>query len=175
LLGVGFVEESAKLIIPLVIFSTGRFRHEADGLLFGIATGMGFATLESMGYGFTSYVNSLNSTASLDQTLLVRGILSPSGHAAWTGILCAVIWAQREKHGHAVLTMPIVGTFILVVILHSSWDYFGTISSDFPSVAFLDYAGLVIVGIISFWLLMRRFFKAHHTSSAEPYRLLKAS
>ena len=158
LVGVGLIEEAAKLIIPLVFFFRGRFRHEADGLLFGIVAGMGFATLETMGYGFTTFLQSQSNPNSVLQTLLVRGTLSPSGHAAWTGIVCAAIWRARERNWSPPFTLAVAGTFLLAVILHSAWDILGSISSKVAGLVFLEYSGLVIVGLVSFGLLMRRSF-----------------
>src|SRR4051812_8985916 len=45
---IGLIEETCKLIVPVLIFATGRLRREADGLLIGVASGMGFAAFESM-------------------------------------------------------------------------------------------------------------------------------
>ena len=44
LAGVGLIEETAKLIVPLIIVLVlRRDRHPADGLLLGVASGAGFA------------------------------------------------------------------------------------------------------------------------------------
>jgi len=175
LVGVGLIEEAAKLIIPLVFFFNGRFRHEADGLIFGIAAGMGFAALETMGYGFTTFLQSQGNPNSVLQTLLVRGILSPSGHAAWTGLVCAAIWRAREKNWSPLYTWAVAGTFVLAVALHSAWDILGTISSKIASLVFLEYAGLVVVGLVSFALLMRRFLVARHFSGEEASQAFRPS
>lgn len=163
LLGVGLIEESAKLIIPVAIFLRGRYRHEADGLLFGVAAGMGFAALETMGYGFTNFVQSQGDVNTLNQTLIIRGLLSPSGHAAWTGIVCAVLWRQREKAGHGVINWTVVGAFSLAILLHASWDILGNISQILGAqwVA-LDYISLLVIAGISLWLLIWRLRAAHH-------------
>jgi protease PrsW len=164
LFGVGVIEESVKLILPLYLFFQRKYRHEADGLLFGIAAGMGFAALETMGYGFTTYIQSHNNPATLMQTLLVRGLLSPSGHAAWTGIFCAALWREREIHGHAVLNATVIGFFILAVFLHAMWDILGSISTTILVLNVFDYIGLFIVGGVSLFLLISRIRKAKHLS-----------
>ena len=51
---IGLIEESCKLLVPIAIFMLGRYRREADGLVFGVASGLGFAAFESMGYGLTA-------------------------------------------------------------------------------------------------------------------------
>src|SRR4051794_7451984 len=92
---IGVIEETCKLILPVAIFLTGRFRREADGLLFGVAAGMGFAAFESMGYGLTMLILSQGKITAVEQLLFVRGLLSPAGHGAWTGLICAMLWRAR--------------------------------------------------------------------------------
>jgi RsiW-degrading membrane proteinase PrsW (M82 family) len=122
LLGVGLVEEDAKLIFLLVFYFLGRYRSEGAGILLGVSTAMGFAALETMGYGFISLLQTRGNLAVLDEVLLARGLTSPAGHAAWTGLVCAVLW--RERTGHAVLNAKVVGAFATAVVLHALWDLF---------------------------------------------------
>ena len=61
-------------------------------MIIGVASGMGFATLETMGYGFSALLSSGN-LAEVDQTLLLRALLSPAGHVAWTGLTAAALWS----------------------------------------------------------------------------------
>jgi RsiW-degrading membrane proteinase PrsW (M82 family) len=94
LLGVGLIEEGAKLIFPLIFYFLGRYRSEGTGILFGVSTAMGFAALETMGYGFVTLLQSEGNLAALDEVLLARGLTSPAGHAAWSGLVCAVLWRE---------------------------------------------------------------------------------
>ena len=79
---IGLIEESAKLIVPLIFYLVGRYRSEAAGIVLGVATAAGFASLETMGYGFASWLSSKDNLAVLDEVLLVRGLTSPAGHMA---------------------------------------------------------------------------------------------
>ena len=79
---IGLIEESAKLIVPLIFYFVGRYRSEAAGIVLGVATAAGFASLETMGYGFASWLSSKDNLAVLDEVLLVRGLTSPAGHMA---------------------------------------------------------------------------------------------
>lgn len=156
---IGLIEESVKLIVPIAIFLRGRYRSEADGLLFGIVSGMGFASIETVGYGFGALVQSSGSVSSLNDTLLIRGLLSPAGHAAWTGLVCAAIWRERECTGHARLSWAIAGTFILAIALHTAWDAFGTISTRLSvNLDWLDIIGLAAVALVSVSLLIVRIW-----------------
>jgi RsiW-degrading membrane proteinase PrsW (M82 family) len=62
--------------------SRGRYRSEAAGIVLGVATAAGFASLETMGYGFVSLLQSKGNLGILDEVLLVRGLTSPAGHMA---------------------------------------------------------------------------------------------
>lgn len=95
--GVGLIEEGVKLIFPFMMYLGWRYRHEADGLLFGVSAGMGFAALETMGYGLVSLIQSRGDVGALEQVLLIRGFLSPAGHAAWTGFVCVVLWREHVR------------------------------------------------------------------------------
>jgi len=128
LLGVGVIEEGAKLAVPLALYLRGRYRSEADGLLFGVAAGMGFAALETMGYGFVALLQSRGSLGALELTLLGRGLFSPAGHAAWTGLVCGVLWRERARRGHPALDRAVVGALVVAVLLHTLWDLLNSLS-----------------------------------------------
>lgn len=74
LLGVGLIEEGAKLIFPLIFYFVGRYRSEAAGIVLGVSSAMGFAALETMGYGFVAFLQSRGNLGVLDEVLLVRGL-----------------------------------------------------------------------------------------------------
>jgi RsiW-degrading membrane proteinase PrsW (M82 family) len=144
LVAVGLIEESAKLIVPLLLLLVvmrRRRRLAADGLLVGVAVGAGFAALETMGYAFVTVILSKGSIAAVDNTLLLRGLLSPAAHMAWTGLTATTLWwaADRGWSGRAVLRFVIV--FVVTVALHATWDSAGSIKV------------YVILGVISLGLL----------------------
>jgi RsiW-degrading membrane proteinase PrsW (M82 family) len=121
MLAVGVIEESVKLALPLWLLSRGRFTSPGAGLLFGVASGMGFAALETMGYGLVALIQSGGHIGPAEDVLLIRGLLSPVGHAAWTGLVCAALWRRPRS-------WPLVAAaFATAVSLHASWDSTGSI------------------------------------------------
>lgn len=164
-LAIGLIEESAKLIVPLIFYFAGRYRSEAAGIVLGVATAAGFAALETMGYGFVSLLASRGNLGVLDEVLLVRGLSSPAGHMSWTGLVCAVLWRERLKAGHATLNWRVLGAFLVAVILHALWDTFASVRSttfvEFLGVAFLS----LLVALISLVLLIRRVREARGASA----------
>jgi RsiW-degrading membrane proteinase PrsW (M82 family) len=118
---VGFIEEAAKLVVPLVVLLATRPRDPRAGVVIGIASGMGFAVLETMGYGFQELLRA-RSVAAVDDTLLLRALLSPAGHVAWTGLTVAMLWRipSARRKGRALLAFA--GAYLLAVVLHTLWD-----------------------------------------------------
>jgi protease PrsW len=163
-LGIGVIEEGAKLILPLVFYFLGRYRSEAAGIVLGVATAMGFAALETMGYGFTSLLASKGNLGVLDEVLLFRGLTSPAGHAAWTGLVCAVLWRERLKAGHATFNWRVGGAFLTAVVLHALWDTFASLRSA----TFVGFLGIelisLLIAIISLTLLIRRVREARRAA-----------
>jgi protease PrsW len=158
--GVAVIEEMAKLVFPLIIFfASVRYRSQADGLLFGVAAGMGFAALETMGYGMVAFIRSQGSITVLEQVLLVRGLLSPVGHAAWTGFACSVLWGARQRSGRAfapVFFLAVAGS----IVLHALWDLAGTASS-----LAVNFAGYAVVGTVSLSLILGQLSSARHLNA----------
>lgn len=146
---VGLFEESAKLIVPIIVLLVMRGRPRRAGVIIGVASGMGFATLETMGYGFNALLKE-GSIAAVDQTLLLRALLSPAGHVAWTGLIVAALWRipSVSRKGRAVGRAVL--TFIAAVLLHAAWDGFDSIVVH------------VIVGTISVAALLIVIHRAHH-------------
>jgi RsiW-degrading membrane proteinase PrsW (M82 family) len=164
-LAIGLIEESAKLIVPLGFYFFGRYRSEAAGIVLGVATAAGFAALETMGYGFVSLLGSKGNLGVLDEVLLVRGLSSPAGHMSWTGLVCAVLWRERLRAGHATLNWRVGGAFLTAVILHALWDTFASIRST-TVVEFLGEVFLsLLVAVVSLVLLLRRVREARRASA----------
>ncbi len=135
---IGVVEETAKVVPVLWFLRDRRVRSELDGLILGAAAGMGFAALETAGYGFAAFLlgftNTLNEpganvdlalamgTRQMNVQLLLRMALAIFGHGVWTAIVCAALW--RERRGNRVrLTLGVLVAFALAVTLHAMWDW----------------------------------------------------
>ena len=164
LVWVGPIEEFAKLIVPIIVFiiTRNRFRSELDGILFGVATGMAFAALETMGYELVALVSSKGSLVALDQTILLRGLLSPAGHAAWTGLISATLWRERERTGKW-FTPLVLGFFLLAAALHSLWDL-----TSFSSSLLIVIPSYIVIGGASLTLLFWRLREARRASVVAP-------
>jgi RsiW-degrading membrane proteinase PrsW (M82 family) len=171
LLAVGFSEELAKPLGVLWLIRRHEYADELHGLVLGGAAGMGFAALETMGYGFTYLILSRGNLSVLGEVLLTRGLLSPLAHGTWTAIVVGTIWRERMRGGFW-LNRRVLGGFVVAVILHALWDFTATavpIDIVLPGMSlhwrFIDLAipaiGLpvpgLMIGAIGLWILWRMF------------------
>lgn len=142
---IGLIEEAAKLLVPVTMLIFTRYRaNPADGLLVGVAVGMGFAVLETLGYGFVTLLATGGDLTDAEDLLLLRGVLSPAGHATWTGLAAAALWWAHAQRWRPRALATAVGTFLFVVILHAIWD------------ATSGWYGYLIIGFISLAMLLRQ-------------------
>ncbi|MGH3824247.1 MAG: PrsW family glutamic-type intramembrane protease [Pseudonocardiaceae bacterium] len=140
---VGVIEEAAKLLVPIAILIFTRYRAKtADGLLIGVAVGMGFALLDTLGYGFVTLLATGGDLTEVEGLVLLRAALNPAAHAAWTGLAAAALWWAHTQGWRLRGLAAAVGGFGLAVALHTLWA---------ATTAWYSY---LIVGIISFALLL---------------------
>jgi protease PrsW len=158
---VGLLEEGSKLVAALWFLHYKQYRSSIAGLIIGVAVGMGFAAVETAGYGFNTFVNTIIILAAdpnvqvtisqaLHQALLnmveelnVRMALTIFGHGIWTAIVCTAIWRERGN-AFLKLTGGVWATFGIAVLLHGLWDTAGSLLFE------------VLIGLIG--LLVLRFF-----------------
>jgi protease PrsW len=75
-------------------------------------------------------------------------------------LVCAVLWRERVKAGHATFNWRVGGAFATAVILHALWDTFaGMKSATFAGFLSVQLVTLLIA-IISLTLLIRRVREA---------------
>ena len=122
MLAVAVIEETAKLIVPGVIYLWGRRRTAGMGVVLGVASGAGFAVLETMGYGLNALIATRGNVDAVSATLLLRGLLSPAGHVAWTGFTVWALWrgadTPKPSNGRRVFAW----VWVTAVILYAVWD-----------------------------------------------------
>jgi RsiW-degrading membrane proteinase PrsW (M82 family) len=121
-LGVGLIEEAAKLAVLAFLCRRLQHKYARDGLILGAAVGFGFAAFESAGYAFTALFTEQGlSLTQLVQTELLRGLLAPVGHGLWTAILGGVLFSVSGRR-HFSLTGRLALSYLGVAILHAVWD-----------------------------------------------------
>jgi RsiW-degrading membrane proteinase PrsW (M82 family) len=155
-LGVGFIEEAAKLAVLAFLSRHLQHKYARDGLILGASVGFGFAAFESAGYAFTALFTEQGlSLMQLVQTELLRGLLAPVGHGLWTAILGGVLFSASGRR-HFALTGRLVLAYLGVSVLHALWD-------SMHSIALL--ITLVLTGTPYQYGLLQRGYQPQPTSA----------
>jgi RsiW-degrading membrane proteinase PrsW (M82 family) len=127
---VGLIEELVKAVILVVATRSTLPKTRVQGALLGATVGAGFAAFESAGYAFNAAISSHGiALIPLLETEVVRAILAPVGHVAWTAILGAVIFGAARGGAKFRFSGGIVVAYLGVSLLHAVWDSLSGISS----------------------------------------------
>lgn len=137
----GIVEEVAKLLTVVLVMRSIRYKYMLNGILFGATVGAGFAAFETAGYAlnkaflpglFYGLTHGGDMGASLHMgvsqmlsILLLRGVLTPLGHVAWTAIAAGAFWRVKQDKplsASMLFDRRFLKAFAIPVILHAIWD-----------------------------------------------------
>jgi RsiW-degrading membrane proteinase PrsW (M82 family) len=148
-LSVAVVEETMKyLAVRVKAYNSSNFNEVMDGIVYGVAAGLGFATVENVFYvlGFGTI-----------STALVRAFMSVPSHAAYGGIMgfylgMAKPFCSTSKQHERKL---ILTGLAIAILLHGLYD---TIA--FTLEGFVGLAGLFLLTAISWIILLRLIKKA---------------
>jgi RsiW-degrading membrane proteinase PrsW (M82 family) len=160
------IEEAAKILGVLVIARHHRHTSEIDGIIAGAAAGMGFAALESTGYAFNAFLASQGSLSTAVGVTLLRGLFAPLGHGVWTAILAGVLF-RESRPGRFRLSLPVLGAYVTVVILHGLWDFVPMLLSGLPVPGLDVFIAQVVVGIAGLVILWLRWREGRRRQDAE--------
>jgi len=119
----GLVEEPGKLFALLTVAGIAKYRYKLNGLLFGAAVGTGFAAFESAGYAFRFLLR--HGDDAMSNVILVRGMLSPFGHIAWTAMVGGALWRVKgdKKFSFKMLTdLGFLRVLAVAAVLHMLWN-----------------------------------------------------
>lgn len=143
----GVIEEVAKLAIVAVALRMMRLGPHAyllNALLIGATIGAGFAAFESAGYALRTLLGELPDYSVLN-IILLRGVLSPFSHIAWTAIAAAALWrvcGAGRVTLDALKDPRFLRLFAVAVALHAAWDL------PLPGLELPKYAALAAVAVI---------------------------
>ena len=154
MLVVGPVEEACKYFtFKWIIFHDREFDNTYDGVIYGAASALGFATLENLMYVF------LNNDSQFT-TAVMRALLSVPMHAI-TGIVMGYwfgISKYRRYNNVQPETHPEHKAFLFAVLLHGAYDFIVTVPEIYNDSTLVSITFLVIlIAVMGFiYLLMGR-------------------
>jgi RsiW-degrading membrane proteinase PrsW (M82 family) len=162
----GIVEEVAKLLTVVMIMRSIRFPYILNGILFGATVGAGFAAFETSGYalnegflqglipvvvqhGGLSALAMQQGVSAMLSILLLRGVLTPLGHVAWTAISAGAFWrvkGDKPFNPSMLFDHRFLRAFFIPVALHAIWDA--------PAWAQLPFLGnQLLTGVVAWYVV----------------------
>lgn len=158
---VGVAEELCKYFtFKWIIFHDREFDNTYDGVIYGAASALGFATLENIMYIF------LNNDSALE-TAIMRALLSVPMHAV-TGIVmgyCFGISKYRKYNNVETSSRPENKALIFSMMLHGAYDLWVTIPGIFEDMSdALFYCVLAVLMIFIYITLGRTVYRAKKQS-----------
>jgi len=161
-----FIEELTKGAAVMFIFLLFRdeFDNLLDGILYGALVGLGFATVENVGYYME--VGETGGLKAMLQLAWLRGVLNGlAGHATYTALIgCGFALVRTARTGWARwLYVPLY--WFLAMLLHYLWNRFAgdfVLTSDpaltytlwYPAaslVLHLPFTALLVVTVALVW------------------------
>jgi RsiW-degrading membrane proteinase PrsW (M82 family) len=143
LLVVGTAEEACKFFtFKWIIFNDREFDNTYDGVIYGAASALGFATLENIMYIFMDE-NPLS-------VALMRAVLSVPMHAI-TGIFMGYYFGiskYRRYNNVQADTRPERPAYIFSVILHGFYDFIVTMPGVYEDSTFVTVFSWILIVII---------------------------
>ncbi len=109
-------EEVFKLLAIYIPFRRRQIDGVMDGVVYGVAAGLGFATTENIIYGLSFGEN----------VVLLRAIFTPVAHATFTAVSGVGVGLIAEGKTNNVLPF-----LITAITLHSIWNFFALIYFPF--------------------------------------------
>ncbi len=120
-----FVEEGAKALG--VVLVAGYFKRAEDGLVYGVAAGLGFAATENLLYEMSALA--AGGVLVWFLTALVRSISSTLLHASATGVTGLGIGKAKVAGSPLVLALPY---YFGAVLMHAAFNYFASLGTTHP-------------------------------------------
>ena len=133
----GPAEESGKLLVPVILWFSGRFRLPREGYLLVLVCSCGFGLIEGVEYAFRP-----------EDWQPGRPALEIL-HPLLTGFVAAVAW-QAAWSGRSIFTRAAVGAWAIAMVAHSTNDL---IVFDKDATRLLS--GITLVVVVLMYLLQK--------------------
>lgn len=120
-------EEFTKGLIFLVLLLTPFIDNETDGLIYGAATGLGFAVVENLIYFFAV---AMTEPEFFYYTLVMRTLFTALMHCISSALLgFAIGYVRHRELWPKLWLVPIVG-FFFAVAMHGLWNLLAVLSGS---------------------------------------------
>jgi protease PrsW len=150
---IGIVEETAKAFAALIFtFRLKSFDEPVDGMIYGMAVGLGFAAIENF-----EYVSRYSLAV-----LINRSAFSVPLHIALGGVWGYGLALARFKYHNSSRLMVIIPFILAAAVIHGMYDFF-----CFMKVARVS-SGMMII-FITYATFFWSFFKTRKLVAVSPF------
>lgn len=162
------VEEFMKAFVFVFLVGAGnQLDNKTDGLIYGAATGLGFACVENLYYYASTFDPS--QPEAIFGVIFIRTMFTALVHCISSALLGMTIGYARHRAGMARWVIwPLLG-YIMAVFNHGVWNGLATISGSFGSssaelalLTLLFSMGLVVCVSVMMFALTQHSLNAEH-------------
>ncbi len=139
------IEEPTKAAILLLVVRSRRFDNATDGIVYGVAAGLGFGMTENLLYFITAArvasFDPLSGTLAWAATVFARTFFSALMHASASALVGAALGLSRFWH-RALRPLGLIAGLALAMGMHALWNGLLTAASvkGMPSLVAVDFA-----------------------------------
>ena len=149
----GPVEETAKILVPVILYVVGRYRDPRAGIALALVSGAMFGLCEDVSYllrqaDLTELVSGSEIHLPDVFTMLFRPFVEVF-HVVLTGFIAAVAWRAGWVRGK--FWPALIGAWLLAAVLHSGYDVIDGFSQRVP---LIEVASLAII-LITYFVVFR--------------------
>ena len=164
-LGAAIPEECAKLfMLWLLLRNCKEFDERYDGIVYAVAVGLGFASLENLMYV-------LSSGASWFQVSISRALLAVPGHFAFA-VAMGYYYSLNHFYGESAPAGTRANILVIPILLHGVYD-----TLAFWSGVNEYISGLITLGLLYFCFRLfkatRARIQAEATTDNDRYKILR--
>ncbi|MFB6264047.1 MAG: PrsW family intramembrane metalloprotease [Bradymonadaceae bacterium] len=157
------VEEATKGFVFVILIWNHNFDNETDGLIYGAATGLGFAVVENVLYFAKLSLAAQVGVGALIGMLIVRTLFTSLVHCISSALLGVAFGYARHRSGHLRwLVYPGLG-YAAAVVHHGLWNGLNTMTSAFgsPQFSLVGMAMVVVLGVLMFAITQFSLHREH--------------
>ena len=148
-------EELGKALPLLIIYRTRWFRDALDGMILGLAAGLGFAAFENLLYFVAAYER--GGLPAWTTSVSERILFSTAVHGIASALVGAYVGAAKQNPSASIRRLALIAGLCAAVALHASWNGLITSAHEEASSALaLGALALLAAGATAFFLLFRR-------------------
>ncbi len=157
------VEEVTKVVPLFGLIFLRSFDNQTDGIIYGAATGLGFAMTENISYFIN--VGTSAGLAAMFVNILVRTCFSAMVHCCASASWGFMLGVARYRHGFFRWIVAPPAGYLMAITIHAFWNGSATFSSFKGDLTIQAGACVAMLGIIAtmFGLTQLSLFLEHRT------------